>query len=84
MEYTSNNNIVYSCKYHVVWCSKHRRKVLVNGIDTLQKELINQVCQEIHVDLIEMEKAKYVIAVEKKIRMTKTWQFENVSVQNAV
>ena len=55
MEYKSNNNIVYSCKYHVVWCPKYRRKVLVNGIDTRLKELINQVCQEIHVDLIEME-----------------------------
>ena len=55
MEYKSNNNIVYSCKYHVVWCPKYRRKVLVNGIDARLKELINQVCQEIHVDLIEME-----------------------------
>ena len=55
MEYKSNNNIVYSCKYHVVWCPKYRRKVLVNGVDTRLKELIKQVCQEIHVDLIEME-----------------------------
>ncbi len=29
MEYKSNNNVVYSCKYHVVWCPKYRRKVLV-------------------------------------------------------
>lgn len=33
MEYKSNNNIVYSCKYHIVWCPKYRRKVLVNGVD---------------------------------------------------
>ena len=24
--YKSNNNIVYSCKYHIVWCPKYRRK----------------------------------------------------------
>ena len=29
MKYKSNNNVVYSCKYHVVWCPKYRRKVLV-------------------------------------------------------
>ncbi|MBO5034298.1 MAG: transposase, partial [Oscillospiraceae bacterium] len=29
MEYKSNHNVVYSCKYHVVWCPKYRRKVLV-------------------------------------------------------
>ncbi|MCC2231458.1 IS200/IS605 family transposase, partial [Lachnospiraceae bacterium CLA-AA-H215] len=24
MEYKSNHNVVYSCKYHVVWCPKYR------------------------------------------------------------
>ena len=55
MEYKSNNNVVYSCKYHIVWCPKYRRKVLVNGIDKRLKELIIQVCQEIRVEIIEME-----------------------------
>ena len=55
MKYKSNNNIVYSCKYHVVWCPKYRRKVLVDGIDSRLKELIIQICQEIQIDIIEME-----------------------------
>nr|WP_242652442.1 transposase [Desulfofarcimen acetoxidans] len=33
MEYKSNNNVVYPCKYHVVWCPKYRRKVLTQGVD---------------------------------------------------
>ncbi|WP_195837092.1 transposase, partial [Sharpea porci] len=28
MKYKSNHNVVYSCKYHVVWCPKYRRSVL--------------------------------------------------------
>ena len=55
MNYKSNRNIVYSCKYHVVWCPKYRRKVLVNGVDNRLKELITQICQEIQVEIIEME-----------------------------
>ena len=55
MEYKSNNNVVYSCKYHVVWCPKYRRKVLKNGIDTRLKELIQETCVEIYADIIEME-----------------------------
>ena len=55
MKYKSNNNIVYSCKYHVVFCPKYRRKVLNNGVDERLNELINNICQELHVDLIEME-----------------------------
>ena len=55
MEYKSNRNVVYSCKYHVVWCPKYRRKVLVNGVDTRLKELIHEVCEENRIDIIEME-----------------------------
>lgn len=55
MKYKSNRNVVYSCKYHVVWCPKYRRKVLVNGVDIRLKELITQICQEIQVEIIEME-----------------------------
>ena len=55
MKYKSNNNIVYSCKYHVVFCPKYRRKVLNNGVDERLKELINNICQELHVDLIKMK-----------------------------
>lgn len=33
--YKSNNNIVYSCKYHVVWSPKYRRKVLISFCSTV-------------------------------------------------
>ena len=55
MEYKSNNNIVYSCKYHVVWCPKYRRKVLTGDIEARFKELTQEVCSELNVDLLEME-----------------------------
>lgn len=55
MRYKSNRNVVYSCKYHVVWCPKYRRPVLVNGVDGRLKDIIREVCAEIHADLIEME-----------------------------
>ena len=55
LKYHSSNNIVYSCKYHVVFCPKYRRKVLVNGVDTRLKELVKSICEEIQVDVIEME-----------------------------
>lgn len=55
MAYKSNNNVVYSCKYHVVWCPKYRRKVLVNGVDVRLKALIEEVCHEYRIDIIEME-----------------------------
>ena len=54
-KYKSNNNIVYSCKYHVVWCPKYRRKVLTGRVETRLKELIYETCLELQSELIELE-----------------------------
>ena len=53
--YKTNRNIVYSCKYHIVWCPKYRRKVLVNGVDIRLKELIYSICSELNIEVIELE-----------------------------
>lgn len=55
MKYNSNKNVVYSCKYHVVWCSKYRRKVLEGDIVDRLKEIVQEVCAEYHFSLLEME-----------------------------
>ena len=53
--YKSNNNVVYSCKYHVVWCPKYRRKVLTGGVDARLKELLLEYAANLSVDILEME-----------------------------
>ncbi len=55
MEYKSNNNVVYSCKYHVVWCPKYRRKILTDDVAIRLKELIKQEAASINADIIQME-----------------------------
>jgi len=55
MNYKSNNNVVYSCKYHVVWCPKYRRKVLAGAIAERLEELIIERCAAISAEIIEME-----------------------------
>jgi len=52
-KYRSNNNIVYSCKYHVIWCIKYRRKVLINKVEIRLKEIIKIVSEQYNVNLIE-------------------------------
>lgn len=53
--FKSNKNVVYSCKYHVVWCPKYRRKVLSGGVDVRLKELIYQACNERQSEISELE-----------------------------
>ena len=49
IKYKSNNNIVYYCKYHIVWCPKYRRKVLVGDVEIRLKEIIQEVAKELKV-----------------------------------
>lgn len=55
MKYKSNNNVVYSCKYHVVWCTKYRRKLLVDDVDTRLKELLLSYAKDLNIDIMELE-----------------------------
>lgn len=55
MKYKSNRNVVYSCKYHVVWCPKYRRKVLTGEIEARLMELILETAASINAEIIEME-----------------------------
>ncbi len=51
----SNQNIVYSCHYHVVFCPKYRRKVLVNGVETRLKTLIQEIVEKWGQEFVECE-----------------------------
>lgn len=55
MCYLSNRNVCYACKYHVVWCPKYRRDVLVGEVDARFKEIAHAVCDERHCRIIELE-----------------------------
>nr|WP_197261198.1 IS200/IS605 family transposase [Brevibacillus laterosporus] len=51
----SNNNIVFDCKYHVVFCPKYRKKVLIEPVDVRLKELFLEKAQELRTKVVEME-----------------------------
>ncbi len=53
--YKSNKNVVYSCKYHIIWCPKYRRRVLVDGVDQRLKNIIYQQADELGVEVVELE-----------------------------
>ena len=54
-EYHKDDELVYSCQYHVIFCPKYRRRVLVNGIDDELKSLIISKEKEYGYRVLEME-----------------------------
>lgn len=54
-KYKTDNHLVYSCQYHVIFCPKYRRSVLVDGIDKRLKELIRSKESEYGYEVLDME-----------------------------
>jgi len=55
MRYKTTSNVVYSCKYHIIWCPKYRRKVLVGEVVIRLKAIIRDVAEEFKAEIIELE-----------------------------
>jgi REP-associated tyrosine transposase len=54
-ESRSNNNVVYICRYHVVFCPKYRRKVLTPPIDERLKTILMEQIERWGQELVELE-----------------------------
>ena len=55
MQYRSTRKAVFSVKYHVIWCPKHRRRVLGGAVEVRLKQIINEVVAEFGGMVIEVE-----------------------------
>lgn len=53
--YKSNKNVVYSSKYHVVWCPKYRRKVLEGPIAKRCEKILRQTAAKYRAEVIAIE-----------------------------
>src|SRR5512146_2739293 len=50
-----NRNVVYACKYPIIFCPKYRRKVLVDGVDRRLKEIVTELADERRVEVLDRE-----------------------------
>ena len=52
-EYRKGSHTVYDIKYHVVWITKYRYKVLNKAVGERLRELIRQGCETIQVTIVQ-------------------------------
>jgi len=55
LKYKSNLNISYSCKYHVVWCTKYRKRILSFDIQKELKHILETTCLDARCELFSIE-----------------------------
>jgi putative transposase len=53
--WTHSNTTVYNIGYHIIWCPKYRRKVLIGDVEKRLRELLLKKADEICVSIIELE-----------------------------
>jgi len=53
--WTTSNKAVYNLGYHIIWCPKYRRKVLIGSVEARLRELLYQKAKEIEVSIETLE-----------------------------
>lgn len=52
---TYGRGYVYSLQYHIVWCTKYRKPILKDGIDMELKQMLQEIAEEYHFQILAME-----------------------------
>lgn len=77
--YRKSSHGVYDCKYHIVWITKYRKKVLAGDAGTRVRELIRQICKENEVEIIKGHIAKdhvhMFVSVPPQLAISKLVQY---------
>ena len=53
--YVHKQGLVYENQFHVIFCPKYRRPVLVDGVDVRLKEILLEKAAELDVKILSME-----------------------------
>ena len=68
--YSVSKTCVYNLGYHLIWCTKYRRKVLSPKMELRLKELIRKKAEEIEIEIVEMETMPNYIHIFVKSKPT--------------
>ena len=66
----SSSGSVYSLNYHLIFCTKYRRKVIIDDISNRLKDIIIGISKEFQVKIIEQESDKDHIHILFKTKPT--------------
>lgn len=53
--YVHKQGLIYKNQFHVIFCPKYRRPVLVDGVDVRLKEILLEKAAELDVKILSME-----------------------------
>lgn len=79
MEYRRGSHSLYDLKYHVVFCTKYRFRVLTGEVSTRTRELIREVCAANYIDIVSgsmsPDHVHLLLSVPPSISLSKAIQY---------
>jgi putative transposase len=52
-QYRHTSHTTYDNKYHIIWITKYRKKVLIDDIGLRLREIIRQICNEDKIEILK-------------------------------
>lgn len=53
--YTHSTHCVYNIGYHLIWCTKYRKKLIYGNVEHTLKRLVREKCSSLGIAVGEME-----------------------------
>ena len=79
MEYRHGSHSKYDLKYHIVFCTKYRYRILTAQVAVRARELIREICHANYVDIVSgslsPDHIHLLIAVPPSISLSKMLQY---------
>ena len=80
MEYRRGSHSTYDLKYHIVFCTKYRYRVLTGQVATRAREVIREVCTANYIDIISgslsPDHLHLLLSIPPSISVSKALQYK--------
>jgi putative transposase len=77
--YRKTSHTTYDCKYHIVWITKYRKKVLGGLVGERVRELIREICKKNNVEILKGHVSRYhvhlFVSVPPHLAISKLLQY---------
>ena len=79
MDYRRGSHSIYDLKYHVVFCTKYRYRILTGEVSQRTRELMREICNANYVDIISgsisPDHVHLLLSIPPSISLSKMLQY---------
>lgn len=79
MNYRKGSHSIYDLKYHIIWCTKYRYRVLTGEVANRIRVLIREICAANYIDIISgsmsPDHIHLLVSIPPNISLSKVMQY---------